>query len=608
MPLVQQFILILLNLSIPGSDKFGGYYEWMSNDTTLNGLAPKNPLGLLNQQENISEVDRFIGNVQLDYKFHFLPDLHANFNVGLDHSEGKGTNYVPETAASSYTIGGNRSQYSEKKDNKLMEFYLNYAKDITSINSRVDVTAGYTYQDWKTTAPSFASLNARGEVLTPAGTPTEYQNTLISFYGRINLNFLDRYLITGTMRRDGSSRFGPENRWGNFPSVAAAWNLNNESFLKGNDVFSTFKIRVGWGITGQQDVGSNYGYQSNIYFGDSAARYQFGNNFITVARPAAYDANLKWEETESRNIGLDLGFMNNKILFTADYYNKSTRDLLVSVPTAAGTNFSNELLTNLGTVKNQGLELGVILNMVQNQDFSLNIGTNFTYIIQNEITRLQLVKDPNYLGSPSGYSGFNFIQINTVGYQPRTFFMYKQVYDKAGNPIEGLYEDRNRDGIINEQDKYWTKNPEPKVYVGFSLNTSYKKLSGGFTMRGAFDNYAYNGVATNAGIRQNILTGQGYLNNGHVDIFNTDFNSRQTWSDYYLENASFFRMDNAYVSYNVGSILKDKANLSVNFNVSNVFVITKYSGLDPELQSQSGIDNTIYPRPRTFGLGLNLGF
>jgi len=589
-----------------GNDKFGGYYEWMSNDTTLNGLAPKNPVGLLYQQDNRSDVNRVLGNVQIDYKLHFLPALRANLNLGLDHSLGKGTNYVPATAASQYTRGGSNNQYEQTKNNKLLEFYLNYASDLTSINSRIDVTAGYTYQDWLTKSPSFPDLMANGTVFKPAGDPFETENTLISFYGRINYSLLDRYVLTGTFRRDGSSRFNPDNRWGNFPSVAFAWNLNNESFMKGNTIFTTFKIRAGSGITGQQDIGSDYGYQPNIFYGDSAAQYQFGNSFIPVARPAGYDANLKWEETESRNLGLDLGFLQNRIIVNVDYYSKDTKDLLAVVPVAAGTNFTNQLLTNVGSIKNQGLEFGTNINAVKNRDFSLNIGYNLTYIIKNEITKLQLIKDPNYLGADAGNSGFNPIQKHTVGYQPYTFFMYKQVYAENGKPIEGLYEDKNRDGIINDFDKYWSKNPEPNVYMGFSVNATYKKFSGGFSTRASFNNYVYNAVAANAGIRQNIIPGQGYLNNGHVDILNTDFVNRQTWSDYYLENASFFRMDNAYISYAVGEMLRGKANLNLSFNCQNVFVITNYKGLDPEVIG--GIDNTIYPRPRMYALGLNVNF
>jgi iron complex outermembrane receptor protein len=253
------------------------------------------------------------------------------------------------------------------------------------------------------------------------------------------------------------------------------------------------------------------------------------------------------------------------------------------------------------------LEFTVNSNVINRGDFSLDLGFNLTYIIQNEITRLQLAKDPSFLGAETGSNGFNNVQIHSVGYRPSTFFLYQQVYDnKTGLPIEGLYVDRNRDGIINDFDKNWVKNPDPTVFMGFSANATYRKFGAGFVMRAQYGNYMYNAVRANSAIRQNVLTGQGYLNNGHSNILETGFANRQTWTDYYLENASFLRMDNIYLNYNVGKIMKGRADLRVNVNCQNVFVVTKYSGLDPEING--GIDNTIFPRPRIFALGLNLDF
>ena len=589
-----------------GKGLYGGYYEWLYNNG-LNGLAPKNPIGLLNQKDDRSQVNRFIGNIQLDYKLHFLPDLRANINLGIDRSEGQGTVYIPASAASDSVRGGVNNQYKQDKTNKLIESYLNYVKDISSIKSRVDITAGYSWQDWVTESPSFPDRRADLSVFKPAGTDFRTQNTLVSFYGRLNYSYNSKYLATFTMRRDGSSRFSEDNRWGNFPSAAVAWNVKEESFLKDNTLFSSLKLRAGWGIIGQQEGIGDYGYQPNFFYGDSAARYQFGNGYYVVARPAAYDENLKWEETESRNIGIDLGFANNRVNITADYYEKDTRDLLAVVPAPAGTNFSNQLLTNVGSIKNRGLEFTITGSPMNKKAFSLDLAYNITYIIQNEITKLQLVKDPTYLGADVGGIGINgTIQKHTEGYRPNTFFLYKQIYDKSGAPIEGLYEDKNRDGKIDELDKYWVKNPEPKVFMGFSANATFNKIGAGFSMRANFGNYMYNNVNAGTGIWQNVSSGQNYLNNASRDIISSGFTNRQTWSDWYLENASFLRMDNAYINYTVGKVLKNKANLRISFNVQNVFVITKYSGLDPEISG--GIDGSIYPRPRMFALGINLDY
>ncbi|MES2646837.1 MAG: TonB-dependent receptor [Bacteroidota bacterium] len=593
------------------------FFQWQSAPGQLNTNAAKNPLGLIQQQDNNSNVNRFIGNVQLDYKLPFLPDLKANLNLGYDYSKGRGTIFIPAYAATGFTRvaldpndkskGGTNNEYEQEKKNKLLEVYLNYTKDVKAIRSRVDLTAGYSWQDWLTMSPSFADRLANGAIANKAGQPFQTQNTLVSFFGRVNYALMDRYLITATMRRDGSSRFGPDYRWGNFPSAAVAWKIIDEPFMKTSKVFSDLKLRLGWGITGQQDGIGDYAYQPNFNYGDSAARYQFGNQFYTIARPDGYVASLKWEETESRNIGLDFGFYDNRITFSTDYYEKETSDLLAVVPTAAGTNFTNEVLTNIGSISNKGLEFTLGLNPIRTKDFSLDLGFNYTHIIENDITKLQLVNDPKYLGAATGGAGgFNTVQINSVGYRPRTFFLYKQIYDKTGKPIEGLYEDKNRDGIINDLDKYWTKNAEATAFMGFTASATYKKLTGGFVLRSSIGNYMYNDVKAGRGTVNSALTNLGYLNNPNREVLKSGFVQQQTWSDYYLENASFVRMDNAYLTYSVGKVFHDKANLRLNASCQNVFVITKYEGLDPEIAG--GIDNTIYPRPRMYALGINLDF
>jgi TonB-linked SusC/RagA family outer membrane protein len=589
-----------------GKNEYGGYWEWI-NASGLNGLAPKNPVGLLNQREDKSKVSRFIGNIQLDYKFHFLPELRADLNAGIDNSHGEGTIFVPAEAASAFSRGGGANKYQQDKNSKLLEFYLNYTKDLKDIRSRLEVMGGYSYQDWKTKSPAYPDYKADGTTIyRPAGLPFETQNTLVSFFGRVNYALMDRYLLTANFRRDGSSRFSENNRWGNFPSLALAWKIIDEDFMKNQQLFSNLKLRLGWGITGQQDGIGDYNYQPAFFYGDNAARYQFGNQFVNVARPQGYDANLRWEQTTSRNFGLDMGFLQNKLNLSIDYYEKDTKDLLAVVPAPAGTNFTNQLLTNVGSIKNRGLEFTVNTTAINTGDFYLDLGFNVTWIIQNDITKLQLVNDPSYLGAETGSTGFNNVQIHSVGYRPSTFFLYQQVYSSKGVPIEGLYVDRNKDGVINSLDKYWVKNPDPTVYLGFSANGGYKNFGFGFTTRAHIGNYMYNAVKSGQGIYQQIFTGQGNLNNAPTDVLATNFNSRQTWSDYYLENASFFRMDNIYVNYNFGKVLKDKATLRVSLNLNNAFTITKYTGLDPEING--GIDGTIFPRPRTIALGLNLDF
>ena len=592
------------------SNKHGGYWEWIDpNNNGLNGLAGKNPVGLINQQENISEVDRFIGNIQFDYKLHWLPDLRVNLNLGMDRSEGGGSRFVPAEAAIDSARGGRFNQYEEEKMNKLMDFYLNYTKDVKSIQSRFDIMAGHSYQDWERKSPSFPDLKAdKVTVYAQAGQPFQAQHTLLSFYGRLNYALMNKYLLTFTMRRDGSSKFSEDQRWGNFPSAAAAWNISDETFMRGQRVFSNLKFRIGWGKTGQQDGIYEYGYQPNYFYGDSAAQYQFGNQYYVVVRPNAFDANLKWEETITKNIGIEMGFLKNRLNLGVEFYEKETEDLLAVVQIPAGTNFSDKILTNVGSVNNKGLEFVLNSSVIQRSDFSLDLGYNLTWIIKSEITKLQLVNDPTYLGTlTGGGGGFNNVQIHSIGYRPNMFFLFRQVYDKAGNPIEGLYEDRDGNGTINDYDKDWVKNPEPDVFMGFTTNASYKKLSAGFVMRASLGNYMYNGVKANSAYEDNVITGQRYLNNAHRNILETDFTSIRTFSDYYLENASFLKMDNLYIAYDFGTPFNNKnIRLRTSLNCQNVFTVTNYSGLDPEING--GIDNTIYPRPRMFALGINLDF
>ncbi|MEZ4993553.1 MAG: SusC/RagA family TonB-linked outer membrane protein [Saprospiraceae bacterium] len=584
---------------------FGGYYEWLNGDQP-NFNAARNPLGLLYMREDMGSSNRFIGNVKVDYHLSFIPELGFTLNAGMDRSFGSGTVFVPAEAASQYNRGGTNNQYEQTKENKLFEFNFNYKKSLPTINSRIDLIGGYSWQDWTTDTPAFPDLRADGTEFEAAGIPGFTQNTLVSFFGRLNYALMDRYLLTFTMRRDGSSRFSPDSRWGNFPSAAFAWRLKEEPFLQNSGLFSNLKVRLGWGITGQQDGIADYGYQPNFFYGDNAAQYQFGNDFVSVVRPAGYDANLKWEETETINAGLDLGFSQDRLNMSVDYFIKNTKDLLAVVPVAGGTNFTNNLLTNVGSIRNRGLEFALNAAAIEKTDVGLDLGFNLTYIIQNEITKLQLINDPDYLGADVGNTGFNTVQKHTVGYRPNTFFVYQQVYDEDGNPIEGFYADLDGDGTLGETDKQWYKNPEPTAYLGFTGNLRIKDLNVGFVLRSNLGNYMYNAVKAGSGIYQNIFPNQGYLSNAHRDILTTNFDNRQTWSDYYLENASFLKMDNLSLSYNFGKLGNSKVNMILNANCQNVFVITKYSGIDPEISG--GIDNAIYPRPRIYSLGLNLFF
>jgi len=581
--------------------QYGGYWEWELNGLP-NTLASKNPVSLLQQNRNIGNTYRSIGNVQFEYKFHFLPELKANLNLGYDVSKGSGSSVTLPTAASAYTVGGSKSRYMQKRWNYLSDFYLNYAK--TFSKHRVDATAGYGWQDWTNYSPSFPTVN--GTSVIPATSDFKSQHTLLSMFGRVNYGYDDRYLVTGTIRRDGSSRFAVDNRWGWFPSAAVAWRISRESFMVDSRTISDLKLRAGWGITGQQDVGNDYPYLARYTVSDSSGMYQFGSNYYLLLRPEGYDENLKWETTETYNAGLDVGLFQGRVNFSVDAYFKKTKDLLSVISVPAGSNLTNQILTNVGNMENKGIEFTLNASPIRNKDFTWDLNFNFTYNTR-KITNLSKVKDNSavglFVGGIAGGVG-NTIQIHTVGYAPNTFYVYKQVYDQKGKPIEALYVDMNKDGASNDNDKYRYKNPQPDYFMGLGSQFGYKKWTLGLTARASIGNYMYNNFHSNNGTYQNFGF-PNYLGNVSRNVLETGFTVPRLWSDYYIENASFVRLDNVNLGYNVGKIGKGTT-LRVSANVQNVFVITKYTGLDPEIPS--GIDNNFYPRPRTYSLGFNLDF
>ncbi|MGO4877567.1 SusC/RagA family TonB-linked outer membrane protein [Pedobacter psychrotolerans] len=593
---------------------YNGYWEWLdpTSPTGLVNLVGRNPVGLLEQRADRAKPMRSIGNLQLDYQFPFLPELHANFNAAYDVATGKGTVYVDPNAAESILSNGVSNQYKTNRQNTVVDFYLNYVKDFKSIKSRVDATAGYSYNDYLTTQYFYPVFDARGNKVAnsdPVFPFNKPQYRLISYFGRFNYNYDERFLLTATVRRDGSSRFGPAYKYGTFPSVALAWTAKNETFLKDIKAISNLKVRASYGITGQQDGIDNYGYLSTYGLSSLNAQYQFGDTFYQMYRPSAYISNIKWEETATANVGLDFGLFDNRISGSLDVYQKKTSDLLNRIPQPAGTNFAATAIVNVGDMKNEGVEMTLNFNPVKEKDFNWDFSVNATYN-KNTITNLTVVpNDPNYAGFPSGSIaggvGGQFVFINAVGGPKNTFNIFEQVYDQAGNPIEGVYVDQNGDGAITASDLKKGKQADPKLFLGFSNNLSYKKWNLSFTLRANLGGYVYNNNYSQSGNLAQI-TGTSVILNASPNYLTTNFKTQQLLSDYYVQNASFLRMDNINLGYAFGKLFKSKANLQLTASVQNVFVITKYKGLDPEVAS--GIDNNIYPRPRVYSIGLNLNY
>ncbi|HRX96278.1 MAG TPA: TonB-dependent receptor [Bacteroidales bacterium] len=594
-------------------ERYGGYWAWLQ-DGSVNPVeqGSANPVALLNQREDKSNVNRFIGNAQLDYKFHFLPELRANLNLGYDRSKSEGTIFVDTTAAFAYdpqTGGGTNNYYEQEKKNELLDFYLNYVKNIDGINSVIDVMAGYSWQHFY-----YSNYSINSDVLlNPERTdtiddPTEYY--LVSFFGRLNYTYNNKYLLTFTLRNDNTSRFSEDTRAGWFPSVAFGWKIKEESFLADVNSVSQLKLRLGWGITGQQNIGQgNYPYLPRYTTSNQFAQYQLGNLFYYTLRPEGYDADIKWEETTTWNVGLDYGFAKDRIYGSIDYYYRQTNDLINFIPVPAGTNLTNYILTNIGDLENRGVEFSIIGRAIAKDDMFWEVGFNATYN-KNEITKLTATDDPDYLGvEAGGISGGvgNNIQMHTVGHPAYSYFVFEQVYDANGKPIQGLYVDRNGDGQITNDDRYHYKDPAADFYFGISSRFNYKNWDFMFSGRANFGNYVYDNVNSENAVYERLYRPEGpYLSNVVTAVSETGFQNPEYLSDYYIKEASFFKMDVITLGYTFANLANDRVKLRLSATVNNAFTITQYEGIDPEISG--GIDNRIYPRPRVYSFGLNLQF
>ena len=601
------------NPTIPvysGNDKYGGYNEALDADGVPVNAGVRNPRGLVDLYDSKSKVSRFIGSMDVDYKVHFLPDLKLHATVGADYAKGDGTIYVPAYAAQSYnkdeSLGGSDYKYGpQKNENRLLTLYANYAKYFEDIKSNVDLTAGYDYQYWKSTTPLYYTKSAAGTNLSTVKA-SDYRHVMLSYYGRINYSFDGKYLLTATVRRDASSRFSKDTRWGTFPSVALGWTLTEEPWLKNQKVLSNLKLRASYGVTGQQEGIGNYNYLPVYTYSVTGAEAFINGQYINTYRPEAYVSDLKWETTTSWNFGLDFGFLDGRIGGAIDFYTRKTKDLLASVPTAAGTNFSKTILTNVGNVDSKGIEVSLNATPIQTKDWEWNLSYNFTWQ-DMKVKNLSLTKGGSQTNVKVGPSidAYQF-QVLSEGYEPYMFYVYHQLYDsETGKPIEGAYADLNGDGEINDADLYRYHSPAPKYIMGLSTSLRYKQLTLGMSFRANIDNYVYNGMGMSTGAWETVSYNNSQLNNLNASFLKTGFKTRQYLSDYYVENASFLKLDNLSLSYNIGKINK-WASLTVSAMVQNVFTITGYSGTDPEVPN--GMDNSFYPRPRTYSVSLGLQF
>jgi iron complex outermembrane receptor protein len=592
----------------------------------------------LYDRDNTGDAYRFIGNLQLNYKVHGLEDLNLNVNVGTDMSKTNGTDGVNVGSIQAYrdseaTGCGQYRDWNDFHRNQILETYADYSHKFLGKHT-VNIMAGYSWQHFYTSRHEIRYTNPYsidsatgdyingsdhasvliGEMSNYPYNRTEYY--LLSYYGRLNYSYESKYLFTATLRNDASSRFSKDNRWGLFPSAAIAWNVKNENFLKRNDFISTLKLRASWGETGQQEINDgDYPYMSRyVESTDQYSQYNMGSDgFFQKYTPQAYDPNIKWETTTTYNAGFDLGVMKDKVTMNADFYYRKTKDLLNNVTVPLGSNFSNTVLTNVGSMENKGIELSLNYTPINTQYSSMQIGVNCTFQ-KIKFTKLNKSDDPDYAVSTgdihAGTGGF--LQYQKVGYAPYTYFLYQQAYDEDGRPIQNALVDRNSDGKLSAADRYMTnKSPNPDFFFGINFKYNYRNWDFAFSGHGSVGNWLFNDFESENS-QAYIVIASAFLPNITKYALNNNFTSanitEQFYSDMFLHNASFFRMDNIEGGYTFKNVDKKGVDIRIALGVSNVFIITRYPGMDPEATDVNGIDSNIWPRPRTFSLKLNVNF
>ena len=614
---------------------FGGFWQWGSTadwgdtawGTNINTYATGNPVAALRNYYDKGKSKALVGNIEVDYKIHGFEDLHLHMNAGMDISSGKSNkSQSPYTYASGTYYYGNYGWNTQDTYNLSLNLYAQYMKDVADIH-HFDIMAGYEWQHFHIKSDYFyyglypetsTKVDADGNPL--AGTyyqPSENtlyksENYLVSFFGRFNYTLMDRYMLTFTLRDDGSSRFSKSKRWGLFPSLALAWKFKEESFLKDVSWVSDAKLRLGWGKTGQQEGIGDYTYIATYTPNSQGAYYPLFGEGRTL-RPDAYNPNLTWEKTTTWNAGLDLSFMRDRLSLNFDFYHRKTTDLINTVVVPVGTNFANKVTSNIGSLHNTGFEFAANWRAIQTKDWSWQIGYNLTWN-KNKIDELVANGGEDYKilhgGLAVGDSGSDGIKAWHVGRPVEAFYVYQQVYDANGKPIEGQYVDRDGNGILNSDDRYYYKKSTPDVTMGFTSKLIWKNWDFGFSLRASINNYVYNGVEAG---NSNLALTNTYLGKAWHNVINMareknwqSATVRGALSDYYIQNASFLKCDNITLGYSFSNLFGLKANGRVYATVQNVFTITEYKGLDPEIDG--GYDGNIYPRPFVGILGVSLNF
>ncbi|MFW5950769.1 MAG: SusC/RagA family TonB-linked outer membrane protein [Gemmatimonadota bacterium] len=603
---------------------YGGYFEWGVEQ------APVNPVAELELVTDRGTTLRSLGDIEAQVEMPYVRGLTGTVRLGYDVIRTNREVFRPTflfNEARQDTLAGFTSHANNRQESVLLDAFFNYERRLENYDTDVDLTGGYSYEDSYSEFPYFEAQGLEFDYLGTSGIPASKrqrttnwvdESRLVSFFGRANFTFMDRYLLNASLRRDGSSRFGPEEQWGLFPSFGAGWRVSSESFMADIDAISDLKLRASWGVNGNQAF-DNYQQFSTYRLGEGTAQYQFGDVFVPTIRPGAADPGIKWEETTSWNIGLDFGVLDNRLTGSLDYYKKETEDLIFRVPVAAGTNLSNFVTTNIGSMENEGFELGLEAQLFEDRGDGFRWTANFVAATNSN----QLVQINEFGGGETVLTGGiaggvgNFIQILRPGEPINSFYVYEHIRGPDGLPVwedrnedgsineQDLYVDQNGDGIINEDDRIPFNSPDADWTFGHTSSMGYGPFDLHFTLRGSLGNYIYNNVASNYG-HYRALRYVNVPNNLHASVLETGFEREQYFSDYYVEDASFLRLDNLTLGYTFEPPTLG-TDVRVFGTVENLFTMTEYRGVDP-LAGVNGIDNNLYPRARTFMFGANVTF
>ncbi|APZ47769.1 SusC/RagA family TonB-linked outer membrane protein [Polaribacter reichenbachii] len=581
------------------NSQYGGYFAWLDAGTgNQNNLAPTNPIALLDLIDDTAEIRRLVANAKIDYKIHGLEDLTATINLGFDTSNSHGRTITSELIPTSdATFNGSLTSFVQKSDNKVFDAYLTYTKTFNEAHN-LTVVGGHAYQSFEYDNYSFDS-EAQED-----GNTFEFvdksKNVLLSYFGRANYDYKGKYYLTATLRADASSKLNPDDRWGIFPSFAAAWSIHKEAFME-DSFFNELKLRVGYGEIGNINGLGDYQFLTRYNGSTDTANYQFGSAFYQTFRPEPINKDLRWEVGKTFNLGMDFAFLDRRISGSVNAYIKQTNDLIASSIVDPFTNFGNRINANIGNMENRGLEFNINATPIRTDNFEWSVNYNIS-LNDNEITQLSVDQPQGGISTGVG----NNVQVHREGETANSFYVFQQVYGADGKPLEGVFVDRNNDNTINDDDKYINEDPFADVLMGFNTNINYKNWDFSIQTRASFGNYMYNDVAANRGVQINA-TNNNILSNLHSDYYNSGFtviSDKTALSDHFVQDASFFKIDNISLGYTLDKI----KNTTFRFygSLQNVLIVTDYDGLDPEINL--GIDNNFYPRPRSFVLGANINF